>query len=368
MKRIKFVDLEKLHNPIMNNINKAINKIIQKNNYILGEELIEFEENWAKYTKQKYAVAVSSGYSALELSKQAVISLLEYKYCWAAIPTNSFIATANAYNDNDHPIYFLDVYSDNLLLDIEKLEDKLEIGQPVNCIVPVHLFGQPCNMDKLEKLANKYNSQIIEDACQGHGIDSKLIGKGVTTCYSFYPSKNLGCFGDGGIITTNDKDIADKLRLLRSYGEIEKNRHDIIGYNCRLDTIQAAILNIKINYLDEWNENRRDVAKQYHEELENVDNLKLLPYNKDSVYHLFIVEVNDRNGLKNYLLKNGIETGIHYPIPIHKQRAYYNHNNISLPVAEDKARRILSLPMHPCLQTEEISHICNRIREFCHIS
>lgn len=368
--RIKFVDLGKLHEPIINEINEATNKVINKSNFVLGEELSEFEESWARYTKQKYAVGVSSGYHALELSKIAVMpKLYEQHYneyydsgFSVIIPTNSFIATANAFSNMF--IQFSDIDPLNHLIDTEKLENTLIS----DIIVPVNLYGQPCNMNKIEKLPDKHNSIIITDSCQGHGTDPKLIGRGIMTCYSFYPSKNLGCFGDGGIITTNNSEIADRLRLLRSYGENPKNNHKIIGYNCRLDTIQAAILNVKLNYLDEWNDKRKEIAKQYHEELDaelnEYYNVRLLPYNNDSVYHLFVIEAENRDKLKKFLEDNDIETGIHYPIPIHKQDCYRKFNNISLPIAEDKAKKILSLPIHPYLQTEEVSHVCNKIKEF----
>lgn len=367
-RKIKFVDLKKLHEPIIKDINESINKVVNKSNFILGEDVQIFEENWARYTKQKYAIGVSSGYHALELAKRTC-SL--YEYSDILIPTNSFIATANAFYNDWNDIIFSDINSDNLLLDAKDLEENLKLlrfdDDIVDCIVPVHLYGQPCEMDKISSICKKYDVKIIEDACQSHGVNPRLIGKGLCTTYSFYPSKNLGCFGDGGIITTNDQEIYEKLKLLRSYGENPKNQHKTIGYNCRLDTIQAAILNVKLNYLDEWNNQRRDTAKQYHEELEGKldnNNIRLIPYNRESVYHLFVIETKNRDNLRNYLSENGIETGIHYPIPIHKQMAYNNYNNISLPIAEKKADMILSLPMHPYIESDEISYVCNKIKEF----
>lgn len=365
---IKFVDLTSLHRPILREIGEAINKVVNKSNFILGEEVQIFEENWSRYTKQKYAVGTSSGYDALELAKIAV-GLDEYSTIM--LPTNSFIATANAFHSADNDIVFSDISPDNLLLDPITLEEELKLQELdndiVDCIVPVHLYGQPCDTNRISNLSNKYDIKIIEDACQSHGISPRLIGKGLCTAYSFYPSKNLGCFGDSGIITTNDQEIYEKLKLLRSYGENPKNRHKIIGYNSRLDTIQAAILNVKLNYLDEWNNQRREIAKQYHEELEynnELDNnIRLIPYNKESVYHLFVIEANNRDKLKEFLAENDIECGIHYPIPIHKQDCYKDYS-ISLPIAEEKAKRILSLPMHSSLQPDEIDYVCDKIKEF----
>lgn len=311
---------------------------------------------------------VSSGYHALELAKIAV-GLHEYSSI--LLPTNSFIATANAFYHHDNDIILSDISTNDLLLDSKDLEEKLKLmeldNDIVDCIVPVHLYGQPCEMDKISNICNKYDVKIIEDACQAHGVSPRLIGKGLCTAYSFYPSKNLGCFGDGGIITTNNQEIYEKLKLLRSYGENPKNEHKIIGCNNRLDTIQAAILNVKLNYLDEWNDYRTEIARQYYEELDGIEGIILLPFNDESVYHLFVIEANDRDKLKSYLAENDIETGIHYNKPIHKQKCY-NDYSIPLPIAEEKAERILSLPMHPCLQPDEVSHVCDKIKEFYRLS
>ncbi len=368
--KVKFVDLNKLHKPILSEINESINKVIEKSDFINGEEVKIFEERWAKYTNQKYAIGVSSGYSALKLSNKALL----HWYCSnVIIPTNSFIATANAFYDKH--IYFTDSDKYNHLINYSYFKDMI-----FNCIVPVHLYGQPANIKQLLKLrkSEKIKFKIIEDACQAHGVSNKLIGQGDATCYSFYPSKNLGCFGDGGMITTNNKEIANKLYLLRSYGENPKNNHNVIGYNDRLDTIQAAILNVKLDYLDEWNNKRREISKQYHEKLENINNVHLLPYNKNSVYHLFVIEIinsstnkyvienklSERHQLIQYLRKNKIETGIHYPIPIHKQKAYEINNNLSMPNAEHQSLIKLSLPIHPNLDSAEVSYVCNKIKDF----
>ncbi len=714
---IRFIDLEKLHKPIRNEINIAINNVINRSAFIQGIELDDFEEAFAKYTNQEFAVGVSSGYHALELAKIAYLykkALKEELTCIeeclyntsVAIPANTFIATANAYSDC--MIQFTDINPDNHLINIKEklkfIKEHYDTHIMPDLVIPVHLYGQPCDMEGIMKLCKShddYNTDItiIEDACQAHGASTKLIGKGLATCYSFYPSKNLGCYdekteiftsrgwinfkdlceedlvatiednimrfrptlkifkyvyngfmykfhnkgidllvtpnhnmyikiwnksdfyleeawklvrhsqwnfkqeipyeyidkthfvlppvfmkknaysgiiipereidmnlwleflgyyisegsvdinngchrititqypnskyyndmkncieslwgntlknehtkklsfcsqqiyeylvklghshekhipnefknlppeklkillialikgdgiflddyprkyytvskqladdiqeiaikcgiyttisynqdrkiyvlnfnkyinktmvrekhvnlefytgnvyccevpshillvrrngkvcwsgnslGDGGMVTTNDKEIADYITLLRSYGEHPKNTHEFIGYNCRLDTIQAAVLNIKLKYLKEWNNNRKEIARQYHEELDilDVNYIRTLPHNDDSVYHLFVIEAANRNALKNHLASTGIETGIHYPTPIHKQVAYkgYLDENESIPIAEQKASIILSLPIHPCMESDEVKYVCKRIDEF----
>lgn len=348
---VKFNDLKKLHSPIMCEIQEAILDVIKKSDFINGEALQEFESAWAQYTRKKYCVGVSCGLDALRLSGIA----LETR-C-AIVPTNSFIASALAFRD----VLFVDIDSESHLIDISPLSDEYINRNYVDTIVPVHLFGQPVTSN-VQKFAKENKLKVIEDACQSHG--AKGTGWGDVHCYSYYPGKNLGCFGDGGSITTDDKEVADKIRMLANYGSTKKYGHDIMGHNCRLDTIQAAILNVKLPYLDEWNESRRQAAKQYHEELEGVEEIKLLPYNSDSVYHLFVVEAENRDALKKYLDIMGIETGIHYPTPIHKQKAYSEYNEKKYIVAELKATKILSLPMHPFIRSDEISYVCKRIIEF----
>ncbi len=344
---IKFVDFNHAH--LMKEIQERISKVVLKRDFINGEELQEFESAWAKYCGQKHCVGVSSGFHALQLAKES----LHLRVCAGiAIPSNTFIATANAFSDK--AIQFVEPNWKNHLVSRFPAETVL---------VPVHLYGQPCNMDFIMNQARLYSSFVIEDACQAH--DANGIGKGDATCFSFYPSKNLGCFGDGGAVVTNNKNIAERVRMLANYGMKEKYNHEIVGYNCRLDTIQAAILNVKLPYLNEWNNARRDVAKQYHEELEGVNFIRLLPYNPDSVYHLFVIECLERDKLKQFLFYNGIETGIHYPVPIHKTPSYRKFNSLQLPVSERLSKEILSLPMHPFLVEGEVTNVCVKIKEIC---
>lgn len=343
---IKFVDFNHVH--LMKEIQERISKVVLKRDFINGEELQEFEAAWAKFCGQKYCVGTSSGFHALQLAKESLHLLT---CAGVTIPANTFIATANAFSDR--VIQFVDPDWKNHL--VSEFPDE-------TIFVPVHLYGQPCDMDYIMDQANLYSSFVIEDACQAHG--AKGICLGDAACFSFYPSKNLGCWGDGGAVVTNDKDIAERVRMLANYGAKEKHNHEIVGYNCRLDTIQAAVLNVKLPYLNEWNNARRDVAQQYHEKLEGVNFIRLLPYNPDSVYHLFVIECLERDKLKQFLFENGIETGIHYPTPIHKTPAYKTFNNLQLPVSERLSMEILSLPIHPFMVEGEVTYVCDKIKEF----
>lgn len=344
---IKFVDFNHAH--LMKEIQERISKVVLRKDFINGEELQEFESNWAKYCGQKHCVGVSSGFHALQLAKEA---LTLSKWTNVSIPTNTFIATANAFSNTS--IQLVDCNWKNHLV---------SVFPAANILVPVHLYGQPCNMDYIMDQSRLYSSFVIEDACQSHG--AKGICRGDATCFSFYPSKNLGCFGDGGAVVTDNQDLAERVRMLANYGAKEKHNHEIVGYNNRLDTIQAAILNVKLPYLDKWNNARRDVAQQYQEELEEVNFIRLLPYNPDSVYHLFVIECLERDNLKKFLFEKCIETGIHYPTPIHKTPAYKTFNNLQLPVSERLSREILSLPIHPFMVEGEVTYICGKIKEFC---
>jgi len=231
------------------------------------------------------------------------------------------------------------------------------------------LYGQPADMDEIIKIAKKYDLKIIEDACQAHGAEYK--GKKVGSlsdvgCFSFYPAKNLGAYGDGGMVVTNNEQIAERIKMLRNYGQSKKYYHDFIGYNSRLDEIQAAVLRVKLRYLDEWNDKRREHAKLYNELLENVSGIET-PTEKEfvkHVYHLYVIRCKNRNELQNYLSSKGVSTGIHYPIPVHLQKAYKHleYKEGDFPITEKYAKEILSLPMFPELTDEEIEAVVGLIR------
>lgn len=264
---------------------------------------------------------------------------------------------------------FVDIDPENYNIDPTLIEDK--ITQKTKAINLVHIYGNTADMDPILELAEKHDLKIIEDACQAHGAvyKGKKVGSiGDIGCFSFYPTKNLGAFGDAGMILTNDEEFAENLKLYRNYGQKQRYYHDFVGINSRMDEIQAAILRVKLKYLDEWNNERRKNANLYNEFLENSD--VVIPKEKEyakHVYHLYVIRSKYRDKLQVYLKKNDIQTYIHFPIPVHKQKAYSEYSNkYSLPVTEEITNEILSLPMHPFLTEEEIDKISKLIREFSH--
>jgi dTDP-4-amino-4,6-dideoxygalactose transaminase len=240
------------------------------------------------------------------------------------------------------------------------------ITKKTRAIIPVHLYGHPADMEPIMEIAEKYNLSVVEDACQAHGAeykDQRVGGIGDVGCFSFYPAKNLGAYGDGGMIVTNNRELAERLRMLRNYGQPQKYYHDFVGVNNRLDEIQAAILRVKLKYLDEWNGERRRVAKLYDELLE--DSEIVIPIEKEyaeHVYHLYVIRSEKRDALKEYLQKEEIQTQIHYPIPVHKQKAYLEFSVAQLPVTEKICGEILSLPLHPWTNSDEILTISKVIK------
>jgi dTDP-4-amino-4,6-dideoxygalactose transaminase len=324
-----------------------------------------FEEEFANYSNAKFAVGVGSGTEALHLCLKAcgvgsgdeVITVPN-----TAVPTVSAISSAGA-----KPV-FVDITPDTYAINVEKIEEK--ITERTKVVLPVHLYGHPAEMGQILKLASAHNLKVIEDACQAHG--ARYNGKNVGTigdlgCFSFYPTKNLGAYGDGGMVVTNDEGLYERLVMLRNYGEVKKFTSKIEGFNSRLDEIQAAVLRVKLRYLDEWNNGRRDIAKLYQQLLK--DSGIQLPCEKEwaeHVYHLFVIRTNKRNALRHYLEERGIGTQIHYPIPIHRQEAYekLGYRKGDLPVSEKNAEEILSIPIYPELTTGEVETVARCIKEF----
>ncbi len=358
---IPFVDLNREYAEIDEEISETIQRVVKSGRFVLGEEVVRFEEEFSKYIGAKYGIGVNSGSDALFLSLKAlgigqgdeVITV-----------SHTFISTADAIMRNGAKPIFVDVDPDTYCIDTTKVEET--ITKKTTAILPVHLYGHPAEMDPLMELAQKYNLFVVEDACQAHGAEykGKKVGSiGDLGCFSFYPTKNLGAYGDGGMIVTNNEEIAEKLRMLRNYGQSKKYHHDFMGVNSRLDEIQAAILQVKLKHLDEWNEKRRMIAKRYNELLENSE--IAIPLEKDyakHVYHLYVIKHKDRNKLQQQLLKDGIQTQIHYPIPVHKQKAYLDLVDAQLPITEKICDEILSLPMHPFMGSNEVSTISKVIQ------
>nr|QBM01200.1 UDP-4-amino-4-deoxy-L-arabinose--oxoglutarate aminotransferase [uncultured archaeon] len=361
------MDLSRMHEPIRGEIDEAVKRVIDKGNFILGNQVEEFEKNFAKYCGVKYAAGVSTGTDALELILRAMNIGQGDE---VLIPANTFIATATAVSSSGAKPVLVDIKKNTANINPKEAEEK--ITKRTKAIIPVHLYGQPSDMDEILEIAKNHNLKVIEDACQAHGATYK--GKGVgsfgdAAAFSFYPAKNLGCFGDGGMIVSNNKEVIEKIKMLRNYGQSEKYHHDFFAFNKRLDTIQAAVLSVKLKYLDKWNESRRNSAKKLNELLKNNVTIPEMSLDNKHVFHLYVIAAKskeERDKLKNFLQEKGIQTGLHYPIPIHLQKAYSDLGlkEGSYPVAEDLAKKSLSLPMFPYMTDKEINHIIGSIRDF----
>ncbi len=358
---IPFVDLKREYTEIKEEINESIQRVIKNGVFILGEEGEKFEEDFSSYVGAKYGVGVNSGSDALFLTLKALgIS----KGDEVITVSHTFIATADAITRNHATPIFVDVNPETYCIDAEKIEEK--ITKKTKAILPVHIYGHPADMDPILELAQTYDLYVIEDACQAHGAEyrGKKVGSiGAVGCFSFYPIKNLGAYGDGGIIVTNSEEIAAKLRMLRNYGQLQKYHHELSGLNSRLDEIQAAILRVKLRHLDKWNSKRRENAKLYNELLADTEIITPIEKNAKHVYHLYVVRYKKRDALQQYFLRNEIQSLIHYPIPVHKQKDYLSSNYV-LSVTEKISKEILSLPMFPQLTEKEIETVAATIVKF----
>ena len=347
-------------------------RVLREEFFLRGESVRKFEEEFAKYIGVKYAIAVNSGTSALHLS---LLSLGIGKGDVVITTPFTFIATANVIIYVNAKPLFVDISSDTFTIDPSQLEKAIiNQGDKVKAIIPVHLYGYPCEMDEIGEIAQKYDIYIIEDACQAHGAiykGRKVGSLGDAAAFSFYPSKNMTVAGDGGMVTTNDNKIAEIVSQLRDVGRARENpnKHEFIGYTARMNTINAAIGRIQLKYLKEWNEKRRKIAREYNKKLKGVGDLILPPEGDDEIkpaWHLYVVRTRYRDKLMKFLSNKGIQCGIHYPIPVHLQPPYrkMGFKEGMFPNAERCAKEILSLPMHPKLTTEEINYIVDCIKEF----
>ncbi|GFP28239.1 DegT/DnrJ/EryC1/StrS family aminotransferase [Candidatus Hakubella thermalkaliphila] len=359
---IPLVDLKAQYRSIAEDINTEIAEVLHNADFVLGKAVGLFEKEFASYCGAKFAIGVDSGVSALELSLRACGIGSGDEVITAA---NTFIATASAISFTGANPVLVDIDPQTYNIDVFAIE--AAITNKARAIIPVHLYGQSADMDPVIRIAKKYGLVVIEDACQAHGAQyrGRKVGSiGDAGCFSFYPAKNLGAYGDGGMVVTNDAEIADKIRMLRNYGQKEKYHHIFLAYNKRLDTIQAAILRVKLKKLDEWNEARRRNAQLYNKLLKN--SCVTTPIEADfakHVYHLYVIRARDRDKLAAFLLSRGISTGIHYPIPIHLQEAYMplGYKSGSFATTEKYATEILSLPMFPELQEKQIEYIAESV-------
>jgi dTDP-4-amino-4,6-dideoxygalactose transaminase len=358
-------DFRVQYNLIKKEIDEAIERVLESGWYILGENVKMFEKEFADYCGAKFAIGVGNGLEALQLA------LLTYgvgENDEVITVANTSVATALAISSTGAKPVFVDIDCETYGMDVSEI--RKEITTKTKAILPVHLFGHPVNMDPLMEIAAENNLVVIEDACQAHGSEynGKKIGSiGQAGCFSFYPTKNLGGCGDGGMIITNQEEIAHKIFSLRNYGQKTRYLNEFRGINSRLDEIQAAILRIKLKHLDEWNEKRRKIAQFYTESLENVGLVcpKEMDYARH-VYHLYVIRYEERGNLQSFLGSRGITTLVHYPIPIHLQNAYKDLHVVSgaLPVTEKLAEEILSLPIFPELRKDQIEEVADSVKLF----
>jgi perosamine synthetase len=342
--------------------------VLQNERFVGGESVYKFEEEFAEYCGVDYAVSTSSGTNALQF---ALIASGVKPGDFVVTPTMSFIATANSVIHAGATPTFADIDLDTYALDAEHL--KRAVIPRTKAVIPVHLYGHPCEMDAISEVAERDTLYVVEDACQAHG--AKYRGRragslGDVGCFSFYPSKNMTVAGDGGMVVTNSQEIAERVAKMRNCGRSSQYVHDMIGYTSRMNTVNAAIGRMQLECLDQWNQKRRENATWYDRLLSEVDGLTL-PHRPNSevepVYHLYVVRLKRRDKLKSWLEENGVECGIHYPLPIHLQPVYkrlYGFKGGEYPKSEELCRTCLSIPMHPHLTLDEIRYVSEKIHEF----
>ena len=364
---IPFLDLKGLNAQYRAELIEACTKVIDSGWYVQGNECKEFDSEFAQYCGTKYAIGVANGLDALILILRAYKELgIMNDGDEVIVPSNTYIASILAISQNNLVPVLVEPDINTYLIDPSKIEEK--ITSKTKAILPVHLYGQTCEMDKINKIAKKYNLKVIEDSAQSHGAyfqDKRSGNLGDASGFSFYPGKNLGALGDGGAVTTNDEELANTIKALGNYGSHKKYENLYKGVNSRLDEMQAAMLRVKLRYLDNEVEKRRDIANYY---LENIKNeniiLPVVRAEDNHVWHLFVIRTSKRDVLQKYLLDNGVKTLIHYPIPPHKQNAYKEWNNESYPVSEQIHDEVMSLPISGVQSFEDTKKIIRKINEF----
>lgn len=360
---IKFLDLKKINNRYREEIDSRIKNILDKGWYLQGEENENFTQNFANFCGTKFALGVANGLDALNLIIKA------YGFGNGdeiIVPANTYIATILAISENGCIPILVEPDIKTYNINPDSIEKK--ITTKTKAIMVVHLYGQAVQMEKIWKIAKKYNLKIIEDSAQAHGAiyqENRTGNLGDASGFSFYPGKNLGCIGDGGAVTTNDEELFNKIKAIANYGSDRKYHHIYKGVNSRLDEIQAAVLDIKLKHLDSDNNKRREISKYYRE---NIKNSKLIlpeTYDEKShVWHIFAVRTQNRDEFQKYLTEKGIQTIIHYPTPPHKQGAYKEWNNLSFPITEEIHNTILSLPISPVMTDSEIEKVVEVVNEY----
>lgn len=360
---IKFLDLKKINNRYREEIASRIKDILDKGWYLQGEENENFTKNFANFCGTKFALGVANGLDALNLIIKA------YGFGNGdeiIVPANTYIATILAISENGCIPILVEPDIKTYNINPDSIEKK--ITTKTKAIMVVHLYGQAVQMEKIWKIAKKYNLKIIEDSAQAHGAiyqENRTGNLGDASGFSFYPGKNLGCIGDGGAVTTNDEELFNKIKAIANYGSDRKYHHIYKGVNSRLDEIQAAVLDIKLKHLDSDNNKRREISKYYRENIKNSKIILPETYDEKShVWHIFAVRTQNRDEFQKYLTEKGIQTIIHYPTPPHKQGAYKEWNNLSFPITEEIHNTILSLPISPVMTDSEIEKVVEVVNEF----
>ena len=371
MQNIPFLDLKKQYESIKGEIDTIIAKVINESAFIKGAYVKQFEEAFSDFIEIKHSIGVGNGTDALIIALKT-LNIGEGDEIISV--ANTFIATTEAITSTGAKIKFVDIDPKTYNINVQEIEKK--ISPKTRAIIAVHLYGQPADIDPIITLAKKYNLKIIEDAAQAHGskYKDKNIGTiGDMACFSFYPGKNLGAYGDGGAITTKRDDLAEKARMIADHGRISKYDHSFEGMNSRLDGIQAGILNVKLKYLSKWNERRREIAYLYNEQLKDTG-LVLPSEIPDAycVYHLYVIRIKRKlkKQFQEFLKQNGIASGIHYPIalPFLKAYAYLNHSHDEFPEAFGVSQEIVSIPIYPELSNDQVKYISDKIKEFLKIN
>jgi dTDP-4-amino-4,6-dideoxygalactose transaminase len=361
--KVPFMDLSRMHEPLLAEINAAMAEVIRRNAYILGDEVTGFEAAFARYCEAEFAIGLDSGTSALELALRAW-GIGEGDEVITA--PNSFIATASGIAFTGARPVFVDIDPATYTLDPTRLE--AAITERTKAIVPVHLYGQPADMEPIMAIARRHGLKVLEDSCQAHGARYKgrrCGSLGDAAAFSFYPAKNLGAFGDGGALTTNCPETAEKVQMLRNYGQKVKYHHLFLAYNRRLDTLQAAVLGVKLGKLDEWNASRRAAAAQYDALLGDRWAVPAVADYAEPVYHLYVIRSPEREAVAARLKEQQVDSGLHYPVPIHLQDAYayLGHQPGDFPEAEKACSEVLSLPMFPYMRDEEVAAVAAALQQ-----
>ncbi len=363
MDRVPQMDLRIQYQSIREEINEAVSAVVQSGRYIMGPKLKEFEAKFAEFCSTRFAMGVANGTEALTIALTALN--LPPGSEVITVP-NTAAPTAEAITWAGLKIVFADINPDTYSIDPAAV--RKAITKRTKALLPVHLFGQPVPLKELLEIASERGLELVEDCAQAHGAmygDRRVGSIGKAGCFSFFPAKNLGAFGDGGAVVTNDPEVAETVRMLRDHGRKSKYIHDRQGYNSRLDELQAAVLTVKLRYLDQWNEKRRQLARLYDELLASVDSVvtpKSLP-GTTPVYHQYVIRVPDRSSFMARLKDLGIDTGTHYPVPLHVQPAFSSlgYREGSFPVTESVMKHIVSLPMYPELTPEQVERVCDDI-------